>query len=292
MGEHKSVWTIMDALNWTADYFKQHGIPTPRLDAEVLLAHVLGAERIALYTHFDQPLSEEERSRYRAAIKRRVDGEPVSYIRNKKEFWSRSLYVDPRVLIPRPETETVVEVVKERISEGTLPDQPAIMDMACGSGAIALALSSFINGRFFLVDIDPNALSVARQNCQTYDDDGPYFLVCSDLFSAFRPGSFFDIIVSNPPYVAREDLDNLPEGIKKFEPVHALDGGAGGIEILKTLISQSPNFLRDGGLFATEIAPDQVEAVTSLMKDTGAFKDLKVTPDLAGHPRVVSARRN
>ena len=292
MGENKSVWTIMDALNWTADYFKQHGLPTPRLDAEVLLAHVLGVERIALYTHFDQPLSEEERGRYRAAIKRRVDGEPVSYIRNKKEFWSRSLYVDPRVLIPRPETETVVEVVKERLAEKALPDRPAIMDMACGSGALALALSSFITGRFFLVDIDPDALSVARRNCRTYEDDGPYFLVCSDLFSAFRPGSFFDIIVSNPPYVAREDLDGLPEGIKKFEPVHALDGGAGGIEILKTLIFQSRDFLRDGGLFATEIAPDQAEAVTSLMKDTGAFKDLKVTPDLAGHPRVVSARRN
>ena len=281
----------MDALNWTADYFKQHGIPTPRLDAEVLLAHVLGVERIILYTRFDQPLSEEERGRYRAAIKRRLKGEPISYIRNKKEFWTRSLHVDPRVLIPRPETETVVEVVKRRIEETHFPDNPAVADVGCGSGAIALALASFIDGRFFLVDIDPGALAVAKRNCRTYPEDGPYFLVCGDLFSPFRKAPFFDVIVSNPPYVARDDLDSLPEGIKEFEPVRALDGGERGLEILEALVTQAPSYLRERGLFATEIAPDQADAVTAFMEKAGAFEDTQVTQDLAGHPRVVSARR-
>ena len=281
----------MDALNWTSDYFRQHGIPTPRLDAEVLLAEALGVERIALYTHFDQPLSEEERSRYRAFIKRRIAGEPVSYIRNKKEFWSRTLFVDPRVLIPRPETETLVEVVKSRSAEMSLPSLPSVLDMGCGSGAIALAISSFMKGRFFLADIDPGALAVAKKNCKAYASDGPFFLVCGDLLTAFRDGPIFDIIVSNPPYVAREDMGNLPEGIRNFEPVKALDGGKGGLKVLQTLVSQSPGHLNGGGLFATEIAPDQAEAVTGFLKESGQYEDIQVTPDLAGHPRVASARR-
>ena len=291
MHERKPLWTIMEALNWTTDYFKQHGIATPRLDAEVLLAHVLGVERIALYTHFDQPLSLEERGRYRAVIKRRVEGEPVSYIRNRKEFWSRALFVDPRVLIPRPETETVVEVVKARLAEAPRAGTPAVADVGCGSGAIALALSSFINGRFFLVDVDMGALAVAKQNCETYAADGPYFLVRGDLLSAFRPAPLFDLVVSNPPYVPREDLDALPEGIKKFEPVRALDGGEKGLEIVRALVARVSEYLKQGGLFATEIAPDQVEAVTELARETGDFEDIQVTQDLAGHPRVVSAWR-
>ncbi len=292
MRERKPVWTIMEALNWTADYFKGHGIPTPRLDAEVLLAEVLGVERIALYTHFDQPLSEKERARYRALIKRRISGEPVSYIRNKKEFWSRTLFVDPRVLIPRPETETVVEVVKARLAHAAQSHSPTILDVGCGSGALALALSSFIRGRFFLVDVDPNALAVAKRNCAAYADEGPYYLLCGDLLTAFRSEPIFDVIVSNPPYVAREELDNLPDGIKNFEPVRALDGGEKGLEILKSLVSQSPARLKPGGLFATEIAPDQAETVASLLRDTGHYGDIQTATDLAGHPRVVSARRN
>ena len=282
----------MDALNWTAGYFKQNGIATPRLDAEVLLAHALDVERIALYTHFDQPLSEEERVQYRAYIKRRISGEPVSYIRNKKEFWTRSLYVDSRVLIPRPETETVVDTVKTRLKGKTLPAIPGILDICCGSGAIALALSSFIRGNFYLIDIDSDALAVARINCETYAADGPYFLACSHLFSALRRKPFFDVIVSNPPYVAREDLERLPDGIRNFEPFRALDGGERGFELLRELINQVPAYLKEGGLFVTEIALDQDEAVTSFMEKTGSYLDIQVTPDLAGHPRVVSAWRD
>jgi release factor glutamine methyltransferase len=282
----------MDALNWTANYFKQNGIATPRLDAEVLLAHVLGVERIALYTHFDQPLSEKERAQYRASIKRRINGEPVSYIRNKKEFWARSLYVDSRVLIPRPETETVVDTVKTRIGETSFTPNPKILDMGCGSGAIALALSSFLRGNFYLIDIDYDALAVAKINCETYASDALYFLACSHLFSALRREPFFDIIVSNPPYVAREDLEQLPDGIRNFEPFRALDGGERGLEILRELTAQVPAYLKEGGLFATEIAPDQDEAVASFMEKTGSYRDIQVTPDLAGHPRVVSAWRN
>ncbi len=285
-------WSIMEALNWTTRYFKKHGIPSARLDAEVLLSEVLGMERIALYTHFDQPLTESERARYRGLIMRRINGEPVSYIRRKKEFWSRTLIVDRRVLIPRPETETVVEVVKKRLAEEAMTSPGTLMDMGCGSGALALAVTSFLSVRSFLVDIDPGALEVARQNCRAYPEEGPFFLVCADLFSAFRPAPFVDLIVSNPPYVRRRDLSGLPRGITDFEPIRALDGGEDGLEVMRRLILQSPLYLVSGGFLATEIAPDQAEAVADLFQATGAFRDIRLDRDLAGHIRVVSAWRN
>ncbi len=285
-------WTIMDALNWTADYFRKNGIPTPRLDAEVLLSEVLSVDRITLYTHFDQPLTEEERARYRALIKRRIGGEPVSYIRGKKEFWSLTFHVDRRVLIPRPETETVVEVVKKRLEEKGPASPRALADMGCGSGALALAISTFVNARAYLVDIDPGALAVSAINCRRNAENGSFFLVCADLFSAFRPDRIFDLIVSNPPYVRRGDLAGLPAGIRDFEPVRALDGGDDGLKVLRRLIEACPAYLSSGGLFATEIAPDQDEAVIALMNRTGAFHDICLDRDLSGHPRVVSAWRN
>lgn len=288
----KSQWNIIEALNWTADYFRKNNIPTPRLDAEVLLAEALGVDRISLYTHFDQPLSDSERSRYRSYVKRRIVGEPVSYIRNKKEFWSRTLFVDPRVLIPRPETETVVEVVKGRLEERKITGKLDIIDMCCGSGAIAIAIASFVSANLFLVDIDPNALTVATMNCRTYAEDGPFLLACCDLFEAFRPRPSFDLIVSNPPYVSREDLPKLPDGIRKFEPVQALEGGINGMEVIQRLIAQSPSYLKRGGLFATEIAPEQAETVKNLIRDTESYSDIRLDRDLAGHPRVISAWRN
>ncbi len=282
----------MKALNWTARFFKEKGIPTPRLDAEVLLAEVLGVERITLYTHFDQPLSAEERARYRAMIKRRVAGEPVSYIRRKKEFWSRLLYVDRRVLIPRPETETVVEVVRKRYEEGQHPVFRSFADLCCGSGALALALSSFLTAKAYLVDIDPEAMAVAAINCRTYAEDGPFFLLCADLFAAFHPAPHFDLIVANPPYVRCGDLPDLPAGIRDYEPVKALDGGEDGLDVLRRLIAEAPIYLNPGGLLAAEIAPDQGDAVMDLMDATSAFHDTRLDRDLSGHPRVVSGWRN
>ncbi len=281
----------MDALNWTTDYFKRKGIPTPRLDAEVLLSKVLDMERIALYTHYDQPLTESERASYRAFIKRRTEGEPVSYIRNKKEFWSRVLYVDRRVLIPRPETETVVEVVKKRIAEEGKFSPKTLVDIGSGSGALALAIASFLKVHSFLVDIDAEALAVASMNCHTYETDGPFYLLCADLFQAFRPTPFFDLVVSNPPYVRRDEISRLPPGIQRFEPMKALDGGEDGLAILRRLISEAPIHLRQGGLFATEIAPDQGETVMNLIQETRAYHGVRIDHDLSGYPRVVSAWR-
>jgi len=282
----------MEALNWTAQFFREKGIATPRLDAEVLLAEVLGMERIALYTHFDQPLSQEERAGYRAMIKRRINGEPVSYIRGKKEFWSRLLYVDRRVLIPRPETETVVEVVQRRYEEKEVPAPRSFADLCCGSGALALALSSFLTSKAFLVDIDPQAMAVAAINCRTYGEQGTFFLLCADLFEAFQRGPHFDLIVANPPYVRRGDLPNLPAGIREYEPLKALDGGEDGLDVLRKLIAEAPVYLQSGGLLAAEIAPDQGEAVMHLMKATSAFHDTRLDRDLSGQPRVVSGWRN
>ena len=288
----KQKWNIIETLNWTADYFRKNTFTTPRLDAEILLAGVLGVERITLYTHYDRPLSAAERAAYRALVKRRIAGEPVSYIRKQKEFWSRLLYVDKRVLIPRPETETVVEVVKERFKNRAASPGDTMMDVCCGSGALGLAIASFMPGKWVLTDLDADALAVAKINCEKYSGDGPFFHVLADLFKSFGVGSGFDLIVSNPPYVKRSDLPALPAGIRNFEPMRALDGGADGLEILKRLVAQGPAYLAEGGLFVTEIAPDQAEDVTALFGETGKFTDIQVARDILGHQRVVSAWRN
>ena len=285
----KQEWNIIEVLNWTANYFKENALATPRLDAEILLAGLLGVERIALYTHYDRPLSEEERTAYRALVKRRVAGEPVSYIRKQKEFWSRLFYVDKRVLIPRPETETVVEVVKERFENRESFPEHLMMDMCCGSGALGLAIASFMPGKWVLTDLDADALAVAKINCEKYHSDGPFFHALADLFNPFKEGNCFNLIVSNPPYVRQSDL---PAGIRNFEPVRALDGGKNGLELLKRLVTQGPSYLAEDGLLVTEIAPDQAEDVTALFAATGKFTDIQVARDILGHQRVVSAWRN
>jgi len=288
----KREWNIIEALNWTADYFRKNSLATPRLDAEILLAGVLNVERIYLYTHYDQPLSEEERVTYRALVKRRIAGEPVSYIRKQKEFWSRLLYVDQRVLIPRPETETVVEVVKERFKKREASGRITMIDVCCGSGALGLAIASFLPGKWLLTDIDADALAVAKINCEKYSGDGPFSPVLADLFKPFDNSSDFNLIVSNPPYVKRSALPALPAGVRNFEPVRALDGGENGLEILEKLVTLSPNYLAEGGLLVTEIAPDQAEAVTALFAETEKFTDIQISKDILGHQRVISARRN
>jgi len=288
----KREWNIIEILNWTANYFKENALATPRLDAEILLAGLLGIERIALYTHYDRPLSEEERTAYRALVKRRIAGEPVAYIRKQKEFWSRPFYVDKRVLIPRPETETVVEVVKERFeNRGTFPEY-LMMDICCGSGALGLAIASFMPGKWILTDLDADALAVAKINCEKYRSDGPFLHVLADLFNPFQKGPRFNLIVSNPPYVKQSDLPVLPAGIRNFEPIRALDGGKDGLELLKRLVTQGPAYLAEDGLLVTEIAPDQAEDVTALFAETGKFIDIQVARDILGHERVVSAWRN
>jgi release factor glutamine methyltransferase len=278
------IWTVLRVLSWTQSRFTERGLATPRLDAEVLLAHVLGYDRVGLYTHFDQPLGTDELGRYRELIKRRLAGEPVAYLVGKKEFRSLEIDVDARVLVPRPETETAVEVALELVG-----DTPRIVDIGTGSGAIALALKKARPGATVLaVDRSPDAAEVARKNAEKL---GLAVEVREgDLFDPVRADGPFDLIVSNPPYIPSADVPSLPVEVRK-EPHAALDGGPDGLAVIRRLITDGAPLLGPGGGMVLEVGDGQAPSVSQLFAEAG-WADVGTRADLAGIARIVFARRS
>jgi len=275
-------WTTLSVLSWTASRFAERGLPSARLDAEVLLAHVLKTNRVALYTGFDKPLEEPELARYRELIKRRLAGEPVAYLIGEQEFWSLPLAVDARVLIPRRDTETLVEVGKRAGGR-------RIADVATGSGAVALALATELpEATVVATDVSEEALAVARANVARHGLDGRVELRAGDLVQPLAAESF-DLIVSNPPYVRTGDLAGLSAEVRR-EPRRALDGGADGLDILRRLVASARDRLAEGGTLAVEHGFDQGPAVRALFTAAG-YLDVKTTPDLAALERVTEGRR-
>jgi len=277
------IWTVLGVLKWTQGRFAERGIATARLDAELLLAHVLGSDRVGLYTHFDQPLGADELRRYRELIKRRLAGEPVAYLVGKKEFRSLDLAVDARVLVPRPETEHVVEVVLELL-EGRA--SPRVVDVGTGSGAIALAVQhARPDARVFAVDRSPDAAAVARANATRLG-----------LAVDVREGSLlapvladapFDVIASNPPYIPTADLPSLPAEVRK-EPMLALDGGPDGLAVIRPLATAAKDLLTPNGALVLEVGAGQSPQVISLLTDLG-YASPSTRGDLAHIDRVVYA---
>ncbi len=275
-------WTTLSVLSWTASRFSERGLPSARLDAEVLLAHVLQTSRVALYTGFDKPLEEPELARYRELIKRRLAGEPVAYLIGEQEFWSLPLAVDPRVLIPRRDTETLVEVGKRAGGR-------RIADVATGSGAVALALAKELpEATVVATDASEDALAVARANVARHGLEGRVELRAGDLVAPLAAETF-DLIVSNPPYVRTGDLAGLSAEVRR-EPRRALDGGADGLDVLRRLIPAARDRLAEGGALAVEHGFDQGPAVRALF-DAAGYRDVKTTPDLAALERVTEGRR-
>ncbi|MBI5571056.1 MAG: peptide chain release factor N(5)-glutamine methyltransferase [Desulfomonile tiedjei] len=281
-------WTIQDVLAWTTDYFKKKGIPSARLDAEILLAHALGVDRLHLYLSMDRPLRPDERSQFRDVVRRRAGREPVALITGKKEFWSIQLRTVPGILIPRPDTEILVEAVVEEIRDNPTP---TIMEIGTGSGAIAVAVARE-NPRATVVatDVNPLAVSTARLNA---DDAGVgervRFVAC-DLFEAIRPAAAFDVICSNPPYIPRDEIPSLEPEITQFEPIRALDGGPDGLDVIRALAAQAPLRLKPGGALVLEIGETQEIAVRELFSSLAGLQEIRTLRDLAGKPRVVKGR--
>jgi release factor glutamine methyltransferase len=277
------LWTIMKVLGWTQGRFAERGLGTPRLDAELLLAHLLKVERIRLYTHFDQPLKPEELAAFRELIKRRLAGEPVAYLVGKREFRSLELSVDPRVLIPRPDTETLVEAALE-----LLPAHGAarVVDVGTGSGAIAIAIAvARPEVEVEAVDRSLEAAEVARANAARL---APRVRVhIGDLLAGIS-GSI-DLVVSNPPYIPTSSIGTLQAEVQR-EPRLALDGGADGLDVVRRLVRESAACLRAGGALALEIGAGQADATAQLLTEAG-FTAIRKHPDLAGIERVVSGRR-
>ncbi|MFZ5470690.1 MAG: peptide chain release factor N(5)-glutamine methyltransferase [Myxococcota bacterium] len=280
-------WTVRKVLGWTAQHFEKHGVDAPRLTAEVLLAHALSCDRVRLYVDLDRPLAKEELASFRALIERRAAGEPTQYLTGHKEFYNRRFQVDPRVLVPRPETELLAEAVLRALPQ----DSPVrVLDLCTGSGCIAVTLAAELpKASVWATDLSSDACEVARANAEAHQVGGRVSVLQGDLFSPLPPGARFDAVVSNPPYVKSADIDDLSREVRR-EPRSALDGGPDGLEVLRRVIRGAREHLKPGGLLALEIGETQGPAVRALLLEAG-FADVDVEKDLARLDRLAFGRQ-
>ena len=281
------IWTTLAVLDWTTSRFTEAGIAGARLEAQLLLAHVLQCSRTQLYMGFDKPLAEAELAGYRALIKRRLGGEPVAYLLGEHEFWGLPIYVDPSVLVPRPDTETVVEVARGARTDRTAPCR--VLDLCTGSGAIALALAKELSAaQIIATDVSAEAVAIAKRNVERNAFGERIEVRHGDLFAPVA-GETFDLIVSNPPYIATSVLATLSAEVRK-EPVLALDGGADGLAFYDRICAEAAAHLTEGGALVVEHGFDQAETVRVRFERAG-FTDVTLVHDLAKNPRVTWARR-
>ncbi len=282
------IWNVIELLEWTTGYFEKHNIPNPRLDAEALLGHILEKSRLKLYLDFDMPVYQEHLSVFRELIKRRIDLTPISYLINRKEFMSLDFYVDERVLIPRPETEFIVEAILK-----TNSDTPQrILEIGTGSGVIATTLAvNEPEWEIIATDICQDALDVAEKNRDAHECTDRISLLQGDLFDPIQElsTSNFNWIVSNPPYVMSCDNNELSPDVREHEPHIALFAGEDGLSIIRRLISESPSYLNPGGKLIFEIGDTQGNPVQELINEHPVYDDSQIIKDYSGKDRVVVA---
>jgi release factor glutamine methyltransferase len=282
-------WSIKRVLAWATDDFKRRGNKSARLDAELLLGEALGFDRIKLIVEAERPLAEGELGRYRALIKRRRVGEPIAYILGRREFFALPLRVDRRVLIPRPDTEILVETALNGTRAQHLYGR--MLDLCTGSGCVAIAFAKERpTWRVTAVDVSADAASVARENVQRAGVVHNVAVLEGDLFAPLAESARYELITANPPYIPSAEIAGLDVDVRDFEPRLALDGGADGLEITRRLVHDAMRYLSPGGLLALEGGFDQAPAVTALLEAAG-FLEVTRSKDLAGVERVVSGRK-
>lgn len=286
-------WTIKELLDWTQGYFRERGIAAARLEAELLLAYVLEQNRVYLYANYDAPSNPSEREAYRNLIKRRAAGEPLAYITGSKEFMSLDYRVSPGVLIPRPETELlveqVIELVKAREVSAEAANAPSarICDVGTGSGAIAVSLAYYLpQSTVYAVDLSAAALDIARNNALSHAVQVEYFQ--GDLLSPFGEAEPFDFIVANLPYIPEPEYLALERGILEYEPREALVAGGDGLDLYRRLLPQAFDLLAPGGYIIYEIGAGQGPAALRLME---RFAEVELLLDLGGRDRIIKARK-
>lgn len=287
-------WTTLSVMTWTTKKFQEAKIDGARLEAELLLAHALSCKRIELYTQFDRPMSEAELATYRGLIRRRLAGEPLAYLLGEHEFWSLPLFVDPSVLIPRSDTETLIEVVLKRVGR---PETGRLLDLCTGSGAIAIALLHELPAwTGVATDLSAAAAAIARKNAERNKVAERLEVREGDLWAAVdeasgapnAEGARFDLIVSNPPYVVASIIDSLSAEVRR-EPRMALDGGASGLDFYDRIVAAALAHLAPGGWLVLEHGYDQAEPVAERLTQAG-FLDVELTHDLGKNPRITSGR--
>lgn len=281
------IWTIKKLIQWTAGYFRNHGVEEARLDAEILLGYVLGRPRIYLYTNYDQIMNKEELARYRELIRRRAAGYCTAVLIGEKEFMGIPFRVNEHVLVPRPDTEAWLEKVIQRFRN--LPDI-SMLDLGTGSGALAVSFLYYCKeARGVAVDISEKALETAKTNGERAGISDRVEFRRGNFLDALREDEQFDVILSNPPYIPSGDIDGLAEEVRR-EPRIALDGGPDGLKFYRTLGEKAVRFLRPGGLLAAEVGIGQAETVRTFFEN-GGLTDIEIIPDYGGVDRAVCGKR-
>ena len=270
-------WTIRTVLQWTRAYFEQCNVDAPRLTAELLLAHLLKVERVQLYIDFERPLTKAELKAYRELIQRRRSGEPTQYLVGTKEFYGRRFTVNAQVMIPRPETELLVEASLRAIPEDA---STHVLDLCTGAGCIAVSIAAERpQASIVATDLAIGALEVAKMNAAHFKVEAQIIFYQGDLFEPLPTDARYDVIVSNPPYVQRDVMSTLPKEVQR-EPQRAFDGGRDGIDIIRKIISTAKAFLKPGGMLALEMGDEQGEVVRKLLLQTG-YRHVHIEQDWA-----------
>ncbi|QDT97006.1 Release factor glutamine methyltransferase [Gimesia aquarii] len=283
-------WTIRRILDWTTAHLEKHGSDSPRLDTEVLLAFARKCERIRLYTNYDDVVTEAERTLMRQLVQRRAKSEPVAYLVGKREFFGLDFYVDSSVLVPRPDTETLV---MELVEETQKRASSSILDLCTGSGCVAIAAAANCsNARFLATDISEAALEVAKKNAESNSLSQKIRFLKSNCFESIPHDSLFDLIVSNPPYIPDSEIELLEADVRQHEPRLALAGGEDGLDFYRRIIQEAHQYLNEEGVLMLEFSPEQEVALKSLFDKSEKYTDVKVKADLAGRARVIIGKKS
>ncbi len=282
-------WTVRRILDWTTAHLTKHGSDSPRLDTEVLLAYARKCERIRLYTNYEDIVTEEERTLMRELVQRRARSEPVAYLVGNREFFGLDFFVDHNVLVPRPDTETLVMELVDRAHKTSAP---TILDLCTGSGCVAIAAASHCaQARFLATDISEEALKIAEKNAAVNGVTDKIQFLQSDCFDQISDDSLFDIIVSNPPYISDSEIELLEAEVRQHEPRLALAGGVDGLDFYRRIIQEAHQYLKAEGKLMLEFSPEQESSLKTLFEESGKFTGVKVKNDLAGRARVIIGKK-
>jgi release factor glutamine methyltransferase len=284
-------WTISKTLDWTTEYFKKFNIEWPHLEAEILLAHALALKRIELYTHHERILTEEELGRFKGLIQRRSQHEPIAYITGTQPFMSIEFFVDRSVLIPRPETEQLVEVAIDSLKRSSSPTpRPTVVDIGTGCGVIAVSLAKFIpHAKIIGIDSSDQAVKIAQRNADHHKVSNKCQFIQGNMFAPLKEK--VDMIISNPPYIPTDVIGTLDTDVKDWEPREALDGGKDGLDYIRKIITKAYDHLNSDGLLLVEIDHDQGQRAKDNAEKSEKYKKIKIFKDLNNKDRILKATK-